>query len=311
MQKVECPNLTPSLETETEHMTLNIPSVEFNPQDPSIKEFEIFELDSIYRRASTMSHDPGSPHRLKFNLLVYIREGVGTHFVDFNHYPYTSGSFISISRNQINAFDFKNKPQGSIILYTPKFEESIRSNIRLPALISDHSSISNMPVLPVSDNTKLSCEALLEQMRVLSQNQKHSALINQLIFSSLTLVLLAKMPSRYKSDISAVRMARFLSFITLLEEHFMRIKDANAYAELLGMTYKSLNQICKSATARSPKQLIDSYIILEAKRRLAIDNTGTDELAFGLGFDDASNFTKYFKAKTSLTPTQFKKSIKS
>jgi AraC-like DNA-binding protein len=256
-----------------------------------------------------MDHDPSTPHRIRFNILLYIQEGSGRHFIDFNSHTYESGSFISIGKNQIHAFDFESKPKGKIILFTSKFEQSIRSNIRLPTIVSDYVGISKMPILTVSGNTKQSCEALISQIDILSNGQRHSELISQLLFSSLTLILLSKMPSHFESNISAARMTKFLSFLSLLEENFIKIKDANTYADLLGTTYKTLNQICKLATDQSPKQLIDAHVILEAKRRLAIENVGASELAHGLGFEDVSNFTKYFKSNTLLTPTQFKKSI--
>jgi len=65
----------------------------------------------------------------------------------------------------------------------------------------------------------------------------------------------------------------------------------------------------KLATKQTTKQLIDAYVILEAKRKLSIENIRVQQLADELGFDEVTNFVKYFKKNTLLTPSQFKKSI--
>ena len=75
------------------------------------------------------------------------------------------------------------------------------------------------------------------------------------------------------------------------------------------MSYKALNQLCKKTAGKTPKQIIDEHTILEAKRRLAIENTQVTQLAYELGFDEVGNFTKYFRKHTLLTPSQFQANL--
>ena len=57
------------------------------------------------------------------------------------------------------------------------------------------------------------------------------------------------------------------------------------------------------------QKVIDDYIILQAKRNLINSSLKSTELAYKLGFEDPTNFTKYFKKNTGLTPNSFIKSI--
>lgn len=77
----------------------------------------------------------------------------------------------------------------------------------------------------------------------------------------------------------------------------------------MGVTYKTLNKLCKQVAHQTPKQLIDAYTILEAKRRLAIQNIQVTQLAYELGFEETTNFIRYFKKHTSMTPHLFKISV--
>ena len=51
--------------------------------------------------------------------------------------------------------------------------------------------------------------------------------------------------------------------------------------------------------------MIDAFTLIEIKRRLIISNVTTQKLAYDFGFEDASNFVKYFKKQTGATPSQF------
>jgi len=55
-----------------------------------------------------------------------------------------------------------------------------------------------------------------------------------------------------------------------LEKTFSQSRNASDYAKKLNISYKHLNEVCKSITGSTAKALLDQFIILEAKRRLAV-----------------------------------------
>ncbi|WP_373278205.1 helix-turn-helix domain-containing protein [Gordonia effusa] len=59
-----------------------------------------------------------------------------------------------------------------------------------------------------------------------------------------------------------------------------------------------------------PKDVIDARVALEARRRLTHEEVGVAVIARGLGFDDAANFTKFFRRRTGVTPEQFRESYR-
>ena len=101
----------------------------------------------------------------------------------------------------------------------------------------------------------------------------------------------------------------FQKFTSLIEHNYSESRSANFYADKLAITYKHLNTICKELVNKTAKKVIDDYIILQAKRSLINSSLKSTELAYKLGFEDPTNFTKYFKKNTGLTPNSFIKSI--
>lgn len=290
---------------------MKIPEIKFNPKKHKDLGIEIIELSDIYQRSSSeLINFATKPHRVFFHNLLYITQGSGTHFIDFNTYSVQAGSIVFINKNQVHAFDFKNQPQGKLIIFTDEFLATIFSTMKTPLFTPNHLLKSYSPTFLLAKQTRCTCDALLTEIQKEYQLVKTDLNFLNLLFSALLTKLTSARPQSYEQHLSEPRAKTFIQFIALLESNYTSIRDAKVYASMLHITYKSLNQICKLATEQTTKQLIDAHIILEAKRKLTIKDIRVQQLADELGFDEVTNFVKYFKKNTLLTPSQFKKSLK-
>ncbi len=288
---------------------MKIPGIKFHANDSDLGLFEIIDLSDLYDRSEQLNFNAAMPHRVDFHNLIVITGGKGEHYIDFYHYPVQAGSVIFVNTNQVHAFSFESRLQGKLLLFTKDFLDLLRVNIRVPVLSSSYSIISKYPVMNICADLSESVESLLKEMTKLSGHQPYDGQVLQLLFATLMLKLHSKGSNDHYELLSGARRKKFNQFLTLIEENFTTTKDSADYASMLGMTYKSLNQLCKIAALDTPKKIIDSYIVLEAKRRLAIENIQVTQLSFELGFDEVSNFVKYFKKHTQFTPAQFKNNV--
>lgn len=286
---------------------MNIPLVGFNHVKTSNCEIEVIDLEALYQFKERLTHNPTLPHRVNFNHIIHIEEGEGTHLIDFVNYPYESGAFIFIQKNQVHAFDFSHKPKGKVLIFTQEFINQALTNMRLPEFVPTHLEYTYKPVFIPDPETISSSEILLTEISKELHYQESNPLITMFLFSSLSLILRRVMPENHHDKLNKNQLSKFNDFVARLETNFHRTRDATYYADQLHTTYKTLNQICKLACNQTAKQLIDAYTILEAKRRLVLDGLPTQQLAYELGFEDASNFVKYFKKHTLITPSRFQK----
>ncbi|WP_299128533.1 helix-turn-helix domain-containing protein [uncultured Winogradskyella sp.] len=98
------------------------------------------------------------------------------------------------------------------------------------------------------------------------------------------------------------------SFNFLVEQHFKSEHSVSFYADQLFKSPKTLsNNFAK--LNRSPLQIIHQRIVLEAKRLLTYTDKTAKEIAYEVGFDDASHLSRLFKKYTSQSPSEFKKSL--
>ena len=65
----------------------------------------------------------------------------------------------------------------------------------------------------------------------------------------------------------------------------------------------------KSTIGKTAKEFIIQRIMLEAKRLGLHTNMSTKEIAYSLGYDDPSHFSKLFKKTESLAFSEFRLSL--
>jgi AraC-like DNA-binding protein len=98
----------------------------------------------------------------------------------------------------------------------------------------------------------------------------------------------------------------FDQFIKLVSEYHTSYRNVGFYADKLSLTPKYLSRIIRDASGRSAPEWIDEYVILEAKNLLKYSGLPIKEIVYKLNFPSQSVFYKFFKARTGMTPTEYK-----
>ncbi len=98
-------------------------------------------------------------------------------------------------------------------------------------------------------------------------------------------------------------------FNMLVESHFKTEHSVSFYADKLFKSPKTLSNTFSKLNT-SPLQIIHERIILEAKRLLIYTDKTAKEIAYEVGFEDASHLSRLFKKHTALSPSDFKKQLK-
>jgi len=93
----------------------------------------------------------------------------------------------------------------------------------------------------------------------------------------------------------------------LVETHFRDKHKVSDYALLLNKTPKTLSNLFAKYNNKKPLQIINDRLVLEAKRLLQFSEKPSKEIAYNLGFSEASHFSKFFKNQVGVSPIHFKK----
>jgi AraC-like DNA-binding protein len=80
-------------------------------------------------------------------------------------------------------------------------------------------------------------------------------------------------------------------------------------ADQLHLSPKYLGNLLRVITGQNTQQHIHARLIARAKEKLSTTTLTVSEIAYELGFEHLQSFSKLFKAKTSLTPLEFRASF--
>jgi len=98
-------------------------------------------------------------------------------------------------------------------------------------------------------------------------------------------------------------------FKSLLEKHFLAHRQASFYANELALSSNVFTKKCKEYLRKTPSQVIQERVILEAKKLIHLTRMSFKEIANSLNFQDEHYFSRYFKKNTGVTPTLFREKV--
>lgn len=78
----------------------------------------------------------------------------------------------------------------------------------------------------------------------------------------------------------------------------------------LRLSQRYLSDMLSSLTGLNTQQYIQNAVIEKAKEKLSATSLSVSEIAYGLGFEHSQSFSKLFKARTSVSPLEFRKSFR-
>ena len=95
-------------------------------------------------------------------------------------------------------------------------------------------------------------------------------------------------------------------FRKLLSQHFKTVKSPSEYAAMLNITSSYLNEVVKETSGQPVSHWIQNEVMMEAKRLLYYTDLSIKEIAFGLGYDDHTYFSRLFRKVSGKSAGQFR-----
>jgi AraC-like DNA-binding protein len=117
-------------------------------------------------------------------------------------------------------------------------------------------------------------------------------------------------PHAKKINESATRSMRIAGeFKRLVEKNFIEKREVGRYAEILHITPKHLSDVVKQHTGKTPREIINEMLLLEAKVLLGSTDLTVTEIAHLLRFNDQAHFGHFIKHHTGCSPLELRKKL--
>ncbi len=106
------------------------------------------------------------------------------------------------------------------------------------------------------------------------------------------------------TDTTKVDIIRDFNY--LVETHFREKHTVAEYATLLNKSPKTISNLFKKISKKTPLQFIQERKMLEARRLLRHTDKAISEIGYEIGFNDIQAFSRFFKKYEGVSPSEFK-----
>ncbi len=265
---------------------------------------DIFSVSTVaFEQACTIDH---SIQQNNYSI-YWIQEGSGIYNIDFEQYTFTDNVLFFLSPGQVFTVDSEQIKTAYKLTFKRDFYciQTHDAEVACNGILFNN--IYETPfVKPCEKDTKklnYILENLIEefQQNETAQYDMLQAYLKQFIINSVRI----KKENHVLKEDTETRL--FKDFSLLVEQNFKTMHTVTDYATRLGLSPKSITKHFQKLGAKTPSEFIKNRILLEAKRLLIYTDKTVKEIAFELGFNDPSYFTRFFTKAISKSPLQFKK----
>lgn len=259
---------------------------------------DVVHIETIETRS--LLHDwEFTPHRhAGLHQVLLVQSGGGTANLDGRAHPLSNMKVANVPIGIVHGYSFDRGTAGHVVtLASEMLDESLRASEGLRPILEQ---AAVFPAAPALAETIAHIAGAFETRRF-GRAQ---------ILRSLSGLLLGQIAQVIAEAGAATeppaRPPLLTRFETLVEGNFHRHLRVADYAARLNVSPTHLSRVARAATGRPASHLIEERLIREARRNLVYTSLPVSTIAYELGFDDPSYFSRVFSRATGLSPRAFR-----
>jgi AraC family transcriptional activator of pobA len=280
-----------------------------------------YPVDSSYfiiqNRDTYPVKDYISPHRRKFYKIFHMTSGTGVLTVGLHRYEMGPNEIGFLHPDEIVSWQTTSKETGGhfCLIHPDYFGHDaghVMQLFRQYSLFVPDKAVVQLTI-EQSRNIDGYFATMLREDRGENDDKKQAILLQ------LQMLLLESQragKNRVQTTVSE-GYGYIYRFLSLLESSFqvqtrdaiIKLKTATEFAEQLHVHPNYLNSLVKSHTGKTLREHIQDRLLHEAKSLLVQTDWGINEISDGLGFSGQAAFTSFFRKKTNLSPSAFRKTV--
>jgi AraC family transcriptional regulator, transcriptional activator of pobA len=252
--------------------------------------------------------------RNNYYSLIWIIDGRGKVKADFSEYLVEPGTLFSFSPYQPFMVFADGDIQGIALQFHPDFFCIHKHQHEVACNGVLFNNIYDPPFVKVDETSANKFNMLLEQVKAEMQNPalaQYELLISYLKIFLITASRLKtdQQPEAAKSVSNAEGPFILQKLKDYIELHYKTLHTPGDYAGMLNISPKALAKITKAHFNKTLTNLIAERIVIEAKRELYLTNKTVKEIAYELGYNDESYFSRFFKTNADVSPQLYRETV--
>lgn len=266
---------------------------------------ELSPLGLEVRAVSMTADKPGENlgvHRDDHYIFILLETGESRIMIDFQVQCVKAPALLFVQPGQVHEYIGSSNASGWFMaadtlwigqLYQPVLHET--------------ASIGPLTVTPEQLTSLTGLLKVLESSRNDTGMPYLKSILHSLVtaFAGMVAGLYAEQAGACKQALrgSAITVA----FRQLLAAHYKTLKSPADYASKLNLSLSYLNETVKANTGFPVSYWIQQETMLEARRLLYYSKISVKEIAYQVGYDDPTYFSRVFKKVVGVTPGEYRR----
>jgi AraC family transcriptional regulator, transcriptional activator of pobA len=266
---------------------------------------------STFEEALQLRKNRERPHRHDFYQIFWMTRDAPSFNIDFYHLPVEAFALVFVPPGAVHSFGEMNRAAGFILSFKDDFLEAEGHAVDLFLECPPLDPAQIRSVLPVRgpsiEIVHSYCTRMYEEFNSKQTGfRSATAALLRLLFVEIRRCLAAQ------SSLNSFRKYSSLTarFLRKLNARPYQLTKASEIAKVLGVSRSWLNQLVRQETAKNLTDHLQGRLILESKRLLAHSDLNVSEIAYELGFEDPSYFTRLFRQVEGLSPREFREAFR-
>jgi AraC family transcriptional regulator, transcriptional activator of pobA len=265
--------------------------------------FEISTLESLGKSGPSM---PAAIRRPYYQL-VWITRGSGCFGIDLDKYRLTDNTIYTIPPGRFYQFMPSGEISGYVLSFNTEFLHLAIEGPERPFFKEISADLRQVGMLLLQSGNPALALVLADITRELETHLMLRLEILSGLFKIFLIYTKRLATTVRQEETSSHRMRLFNSFYAKLDEQFKTMRQVAEYASELSVTPNYLTDVVKKVTGYSASYHIQQRMVLEAKRLALYSDANMKMVAYSLGFDDLSHFSKFFKNAAGVNFSEFRK----
>lgn len=247
-------------------------------------------------------------HRHNFFFVLALKESKGNHVIDFVPYKVANNCVFIMRPGQVHQLELKKGSKGYLMEFNMEFYH-----------LNDRGTSHVLRQASATNACKVAKPSFGKLLRILDYIFQEYTVANvgynEVIRAQLDIFFIEFLRNRQQASTTSesgnsYEQERLDEFSTLIETHIATKKQVSEYADMLNLSAYQLSAMTKTIMGKTPSEVINDHIILEAKRYLLAITDQVNQIAWHLGYEDTSYFIRFFKKHTGFSPDSFRTNSK-
>ncbi|MDO6492898.1 MAG: helix-turn-helix domain-containing protein [Cellulophaga sp.] len=271
----------------------------------SVEDFFCLKIEDLTKKVLK----PITPSREESHTIIFVTKGSFKTKIGFKEYIITPNNIVILQAGAVFSTEQVSK---NVKGFTCHFHPNILiGKFGNRSLVSDFQFLNNgnYPIININKQSRSEIINILERLvtEFKSNTKPNSDIIHSYIYTLLTeLKILYGLSNFQPQNASFQITSRFRMLANQKVKENLKVAD---FARMMNISPNHLNKSVKVSTLKSASEILEEIKLIEVKYLLYQSTLSISEISYEMGYLDPSYFTRFFKKREKISPTEFRKMI--